>query len=90
MRFGKDAPESPLVLCKYATRLFVILILPLSLFLSFLRCIGTGSMALQLRIEYMEPWIDLLERHGFDPAALETNEATRWMVKQRRPGDTVN
>jgi hypothetical protein len=38
----------------------------------------------------MEAWIDLLERHGFDPAAIETESATRWMVKQRRPGETVN
>jgi len=44
----------------------------------------------QLRIEYMEAWIDLLERHGFDPAAIETETTTRWMVKQRVPGETVN
>jgi len=46
--------------------------------------------SLKLRIEYMETWIDLLGRHGFDSAAIETETTTRWMVKQREPGETVN
>ena len=44
----------------------------------------------ELRIEYLEEWIALLERHGLDPAAIETSGLTRRMVKQLSPGETVN
>ena len=44
----------------------------------------------ELRIEFMEDWLDLLESKGFDPAAIETQELTRKMVKQLAPGQTVN
>ena len=44
----------------------------------------------ELRIEYLEKWIGLLERHGLDPAAIETSGLTRRMVKQLAPGETVN
>ena len=44
----------------------------------------------ELRIEYMESWIALLEKKGLDPAAIETSVLTRRMVKQLAPGQTVN
>ena len=44
----------------------------------------------ELRYEYMERWIELLERHGLDPEKIETSKLTRWMVKQLEPGATVN
>lgn len=28
----------------------------------------------ELRIEFLDEWLQLLERHGFDPAALVTSE----------------
>jgi len=44
----------------------------------------------ELRIEFLENWLDLLESKGFDPASVETQELTRRMVKQLTPGQTVN
>jgi hypothetical protein len=44
----------------------------------------------ELRIEFLEDWLDLLEAKGFDPAAIETQVLTRHMVKQLAPGQTVN
>jgi hypothetical protein len=44
----------------------------------------------ELRCEYMERWIELLERRGLDPEAIETSTLTRWMVKQMEPLQTVN
>jgi len=43
----------------------------------------------ELRIEFLEPWLELLEAKGFDPAAIETGEL-RFTVKQIAPGQTVN
>ncbi len=44
----------------------------------------------ELRIEFLEPWLALLEKRGFDAAALETGAPTRGMIKQLAPGQTVN
>ena len=44
----------------------------------------------ELRIEYLEPWLELLERHGLDPAKIVMNGLTERMVKQLNPGETVN
>jgi len=44
----------------------------------------------ELRIEFLEDWLDLLEAKGFDPAAIETQVLTRRLVKQLAPGQTVN
>ena len=44
----------------------------------------------ELRIEYLEPWLDLLERNRLDPAKIVMNSLTERMVKQLSPGETVN
>ena len=44
----------------------------------------------ELRIEFLEPWLELLERHGLDPAKIVTSGLTERMVKQLSPGETVN
>lgn len=36
----------------------------------------------ELRIEFLDEWIRLLERHGFDPAFLETSPMGEKMLKQ--------
>jgi len=35
----------------------------------------------EMRIEFLMAWIELLERKGFDPAALETNSEYNRMLK---------
>lgn len=36
----------------------------------------------ELRIEFMNEWLDLLDSKGFDPAALETSALGAKMLKQ--------
>lgn len=35
----------------------------------------------ELRVEFLEAWLDLLESKGFDPAALETSELGERLLK---------
>lgn len=43
----------------------------------------------ELRIEFIEPWIELLETLGFDPAKIESSQEFRHLVKQLAPGQFV-
>jgi hypothetical protein len=36
----------------------------------------------ELRIEFLDEWLALLDRHGFDAAALETSDLGAKMMKE--------
>lgn len=43
----------------------------------------------EIRIEFVENWIELLESKGFDPGIVEASQEFRHMIKQLAPGQFV-
>mmetsp|Transcript_28783 Transcript_28783/g.37169 ORF Transcript_28783/g.37169 Transcript_28783/m.37169 type:complete len:224 (-) Transcript_28783:299-970(-) len=81
-----DIREDPFIYCY----LYGIMIHKLGHFHDIVHGTRHDYFMNELRIEFMELWIELLEKHSFDPAFLESSEEFRWMLKQLTPGQTVN